>query len=119
MSTQNPELHEYQPDPDGITSQDFDFDCSTIFTDDLSEALPFDLLGHNHQEKEILPPDLVYLNSRHEQLLNCQRLYIAKNHQQIALAETESKCQVELAKLELERAKLRLAADCNQGPPCR
>ncbi len=39
---------------------------------------------------------------------------IVKSHEQILLAETESKCEVKGIKLELERVKLRRAADCSR-----
>ncbi len=113
-STQHPELQELQLDTNWPIPQNFDldFDFSAIVTDESSEPVcynPFDRRLHQTEEK--LPADLAYLNSRHEQLLNYKRREIAKSHEEILLAETESKCQVELAKLELERVKLRRAAD--------
>lgn len=111
VSTENPELHELQLDTDWPIPENFDFDFSAIFTDDSSEQVSFDPFDPIRQREEKLPPDLEYLNSRHEQLWSSKRLDIAKSHEQISLAETESKCQVELAKLELERVKLRRAAD--------
>jgi len=107
-STQKPELPGTQLNLDWNFSQDYDL---TIFAGDSSEAVAFDSLCHDYQTKAKLPSDIAYLKSRHEQFLDCQRLDIAKSHQQIALAETESQCQLELIKLELERAKLRQAVN--------
>ena len=108
VSTQKPELPGTQLNLDWDFSQDYDL---TIFAGDSSEAVPFDSLCHDYQTEAKLPSDLAYLKSRHEHFLDSQRLDIAKSHQQIALAETESQCQLELIKLELERAKLRQAVN--------
>ena len=64
-----------------------------------------------HPDIPNLPPDLSYLDMLHKQASDAAELKIVKQREEVKLAAVESAHRLEMMKIELERAKLRVTTE--------
>ena len=110
-NTQMPEFGEGSLNLYWPGAETFDFDFSESVNDHTRGMEAPELSSWYRQTEPALPSDLSYLDMLHKQSSECQKLQILKKREQIKLRAIKSANRLEAMKIELERVKLRQAAD--------